>query len=104
MSFSLVNSDKGEIIFNFSKVEIMTEQFHNAAIEYITQQILLEKDNPNKWVLFNGAVVKIVDTGWDCSGEKPRLLYPDYHNQGTVSDALYHIEQGTLMYFLTATY
>lgn len=74
-----------------------------AVLKYITNQIKKQSDCPEHWVLFNGAMVKIVETVWDIGmGGRCIQLYPEYNCQGTVSEALYHIEEGTLLYFLTA--
>lgn len=91
-------STEAKVISN-RKTEEMLEKMNDAVLKYITNQINAQAEYPDKWILFNGVAVKIVDTMWDLS----ILLYPDYKCQGTVSEALYHIEQGTLMYFLTAS-
>ena len=71
------------------------KQMENAVLSYIANQIKYQSDYPDKWVYFNGAVVVIVDSLSNVSD--------DYKCQGTVSEALYHIENDTLLYFLTAT-
>lgn len=71
------------------------KQMQDAVLSYIANQIKAQSDYPDKWVCFNGAVVLIVDSCQSVS--------ENYKIQGTVSEALYHIEEGTLLYFLTAT-
>lgn len=67
----------------------------DAVLVYVANQIKKQSGYPDKWVCWNGAVVKIVDN--------LEAVSSDYLCQGTVSEALYHIEKDTLLYFLTAT-
>lgn len=71
------------------------KQMQNTVLVYVANQINKQSDYPDKWVCWNGAVVKIVDSLEDVPS--------DYSCQGTVAEALYYIEEGTLLYFLIAT-
>lgn len=71
------------------------KQMQDAVLVYVANQIKKQSDYPDKWVCWNGAVVKILDS--------LEAVPSGYLCQGTVSEALYHIEEDTLLYFLTAT-
>lgn len=70
------------------------KQMQDSVISYIANQIKNYKGSSDDWVFFNGAVVLIKET-WSSIPE-------GYTCQGTVSEALYHIEENSLLYFLTA--
>ena len=77
------------------------KQITDAVLNYISNQILLQSSFPDKWVIWNGAIIKIVDTLWIKDDNKFYLKYPDFKCQGTILEALHAIENNNLLKFLT---